>query len=736
MCTPLPVDNGQFDSQQWVLIGQGDIVQPTTSSNTTITYNAASPELSIQVGNESPSNVPVSGADHVYFMRFGTQNNVLVLNQGTDPSTHSIYFISIWFYCATSNTVSSIYGQSDMSDMPQVSSSKGIGSLFFLTYAQQTNLFGVLYRADNGTMVGPSFQIQATDGPLIASAQGNTTILIFKQMVSGPNEIGNPTIPCILPINDFYVRDWTDSATSGDDGSEPSTHPVFYETSDVWNRQSLGDGFPTATKQPASEDAIAGQTNYAYTRVWRKEAGLSDVDTQVQATYYTAVFGSGNNFSTITQETIDFPGTANTGPIVSPGNPWTAPAAVSPHYCMAVAISTPNDPMLENLDGYAPGSGVNGADSQILDENNKAQRNMAVISVPHPPIPVPHRQPKNRITFYAIIHNPSVISRDMKFHYETSTEVFDHLSDMRIEIVGSKSRPFHSGETLILPNVQPGENRWVGWSFEVSKATKDKNSILPVYFEEMVGKKVINGFVIAALFSTIDSVIKTNLILHRSAVNRIHHVSKDKKVMSELAMENQQHDSYGIDDKTYMDFLRLNVPLLEESITRIVDEFQTADPFGITGAIGSLAQAINQKEINSAAASHTAALNKIDSFMTMIQLSQGNRADILQNVRWQQYLFSIGPKLKKLDCAEIICEKSENFIYSYSKSKNKDQDFVSLMKELIIFFHKTAEVVSGGKEKLKKDVEMMEFSLNNAISLQKVHREYLLQLQAYDKGVS
>jgi hypothetical protein len=33
----------------------------------------------------------------------------------------------------------------------------------------------------------------------------------------------------IAPDQDFYVRDWTDDATHGDNGVEPSTHPVFYK---------------------------------------------------------------------------------------------------------------------------------------------------------------------------------------------------------------------------------------------------------------------------------------------------------------------------------------------------------------------------------------------------------------------------------------------------------------------------------------------------------------------------
>jgi hypothetical protein len=38
--------------------------------------------------------------------------------------------------------------------------------------------------------------------------------------------------------NDFYVRDWTNTPSSYDQGGEPSTNPTFWVTSDVWNRLS------------------------------------------------------------------------------------------------------------------------------------------------------------------------------------------------------------------------------------------------------------------------------------------------------------------------------------------------------------------------------------------------------------------------------------------------------------------------------------------------------------------
>jgi hypothetical protein len=683
--------------------------------------------VKIQVKEHSCS-IGVSGADHVYFIRIGNRDNVLVLIRKTNPSTGSSNFISVWLYCAALNSLISIYGENDLIDMPVVTSSKGIGALFLLTFIQhinitQTALFGELRRSDNGDILA-SLQRPLSDISLVAIVQNPTTVLIFKGSAGGANLLKNVRIPCILPVNDFFVRDWTESPTSSDDGSEPSIHPNFFVTSDVWNRQSLGNGFPMSTDQPASEDAIAGQTNFAYTRVWRKQSGLTDMNIEIQASYFGAIFGTGTNFSKIGQETVVFPGAYNTGPVVSPGMLWL-PSTVASHYCMAVAISTPDDPYdpyLESLYGYAPGSGTTGADSQFLNENNKAQRNMAIIQILPQHIKSPYR-----IDFYAVVHNPSVLPRNIKLQCETQKNVLSHLSDIRIEVFGKKVEPFRPGKTVILPNVQPGENRWVKLSFKLTKVHRDDSTLLPICFKEIIRNKVINGFVVAAKATTISRAINANMVWHQFALNRMHHLLKGKKVVRRLAIEDKAWGEQSEYEKTYMDFLQSQMVRLQEVVHRLI-QIYTADPFDIIKALGNLTKTIVQKEVSSAVVCHTTVLNKIHSFLTMIHLSQGDRADILQNVRWQRYLYGKILKFKGFTFAELICKKSDAFINDYPKTKNKDAAFARLMKESIAYFYETTKILRGDK-KLKKLTAIIEGRFSNAVSLQKCHREYLLRLQ-------
>src|SRR5262249_43834073 len=85
----------------------------------------------------------------------------------------------------------------------------------------------------------------------------------------------------LAAASDFYVRDWTDSATSGDTGLEPSTHTVFWETSDVWNRRANAPGKFNANDQPQSEDAQSGSggSNFAFVRVRRNAKGTAETVT-------------------------------------------------------------------------------------------------------------------------------------------------------------------------------------------------------------------------------------------------------------------------------------------------------------------------------------------------------------------------------------------------------------------------------------------------------------------------
>src|SRR6185295_4104345 len=66
----------------------------------------------------------------------------------------------------------------------------------------------------------------------------------------------------VEPANDFFVRDWTE-AGGHDPGLEPSTHPVFYTSSDVWNELTNASGSPAVNDGPPHADPVPGE-NFAF----------------------------------------------------------------------------------------------------------------------------------------------------------------------------------------------------------------------------------------------------------------------------------------------------------------------------------------------------------------------------------------------------------------------------------------------------------------------------------------
>ena len=71
-----------------------------------------------------------------------------------------------------------------------------------------------------------------------------------------------------------------------------------------------------------------------------------------------------------------------------------------------------------------------------------------------------------------------------------------------------------SGDTLVLKNMLPGENRWVGLTLKPPEGKEGET--LSVNFYEMVGNTAVNGFSIAVRPSPMSRVIHDTLELHRS----------------------------------------------------------------------------------------------------------------------------------------------------------------------------------------------------------------------------
>ena len=101
--------------------------------------------------------------------------------------------------------------------------------------------------------------------------------------------------------SDYYVRDWTDSAAVHDTGLEPSTDPVFYATSDVWNQRS--NAAPSfVADQPQNQDPQNDAGNFAFARVSRNAPGAAET---VNVEFLVAEFGTGSPYASVATTTRD-----------------------------------------------------------------------------------------------------------------------------------------------------------------------------------------------------------------------------------------------------------------------------------------------------------------------------------------------------------------------------------------------------------------------------------------------
>ncbi|MFQ5824967.1 MAG: hypothetical protein ACE5JB_13005 [bacterium] len=521
--------------------------------------------------------------------------------------------------------------------------------------------------------------------------------------------------------SDFYIRDWTDSPTSRDTGLEPSTKPAFYTTSDVWNRRSNAPAAFNANDQPQSQDPQISTlgNNFAFARVHRKATGTAKT---VTLHFLKSEFGTGSSYqnaNTTPDPTLTFAATEAVKTMTS-GYQWTLTATTSSHTCIAVEISTTNDPIVTpSLLGRAPGWPT--TDLMVINDNNKAQRNMGVYSTGG----------TGSASDYAIAHNAATYPRDMEIRYEVAPEVLEKLHKPRIEIIGDSDNSYIFGNTITLANMQPGENRWIGLTIPVPSDTRGE--LLPVEFYEIVDNMVINGFAIAAQPSTLEKVLRKNLEFHGEVFIRMAAAfnidrAKEEGQSALLLLLREK-----VSENEYIQFLQVHINTIQALFSKLLSLQGSNDPFHAQIELENLKGFVELGDANRAVPVHATFLHKLDAFLTMLQKLQGDPADILQNVRWQKDLYSKIPQLKELEFTGNLLEMSQQFILDYQSRKIDNNDYLVFIRRMLQIFRNTATELKDKNLQLEQDIFNMERNLDSPTALQKAHRGYLLKLQSLEK---
>lgn len=522
---------------------------------------------------------------------------------------------------------------------------------------------------------------------------------------------------------DFYVRDWTDNATTHDTGLEPSTHPVFYTTSDVWNRRTNSSGGFNANDQPISQDPQISSlgNNFAFARVHRNQSGSAAT---VTLHFLKSELGTGSNYqnaNTTSDPTLSFAAVELVKTMTS-GYEWTLTATTSSHTCLAVEISTSSDPYVApSVLGSAPGWPT--TDLRFINDNNKAQRNMGVYST----------SGDGSFSYFGIVHNAATFVRDIEIAYHLEPRILEMFGRPKIGVIGEEEKFYTFENELILTEMLPGENRWISLTITAPKSKTDE--LLPIIFEEIVDNMPINGFTIAARPVPLSEAILENLQFHgqnfirMDAAFRIPGSYEEGKEALNFGLKK------GISEEQYIEFLLTHIEIMHELLDELFQSRQLHDPFNIRKSIEELSSVARSKNVHRSVPVHSTLLHKMDAFMTMVQKAEGDPADILQNVRWQKDLYQKIKQLQNFDFTMELIKESEMFIHSYGMRRVSNDDYPDFIRHLMDVFRKTATIVELDNPDLMLENEIyeMERNLYSPTALQKAHRGYLIKLQTVVK---
>ncbi len=510
--------------------------------------------------------------------------------------------------------------------------------------------------------------------------------------------------------SDLYVRDWTDSDVVHDTGTEPSVRNIFYRTSDVWNRRSAAPGVfvndQAPNQNPQAGNGAAGD-NFIFARVSRNDAA---VEQEVKAHFLFAEFGTGSPF-------IDCSTTPDPSITLLPGEtaklisiPWHLHPSASTHLCIAVQVYSDDDPYLPpGLLGYTPGWPT--TDLMVINDNNKAQRNIAVWD----------GVPKTEGMVFGIIFNAATFVRDVTLRLESSNGALRKLQNALVSVPSFDIvQKFLPGSTLVLKNMLPGERRWIAFSYD-SFSVRAKET-LSVYFNEVVGETVVNGFAFDLRGVRAGNMVLPTLAFQSALFYRMAEgmdISSAGKGL-EICQQLQEADA---DAKSYLQALPTLVDIMAASLSEMWAKYRDVmDSFGVMENLRQLGEA-DATKLAAVLALHNKVLHQVDALQTMAIKGIGDLADILFTARLQRDVY----KLENLASSQRfwdLLKATEQFIQAYASEEGGVKTYVPFVKSLLDFFEITVSMLDSGVVRARYE-ELVGSLENRPEAVQKAHLNFL-----------
>jgi hypothetical protein len=568
----------------------------------------------------------------------------------------------------------------------------------------------------------------ADNTPELANFPATATVIYNRNYNSSTNQLlandNKTVIPSsidpfffkieeLAPEKDFYIRDWTISASDHDSGQEPSTYPWFFVGSDVWNRNTNTPG-TFVNDQPQTDPVNAGAgllgNNFAFARISRNNGSAAET---VNAEFLLADYGLGIPYASLGQiNPVSF-AVGDLQKVIS--LPWRLDPTASDHCCLAVQIKSVDDPFIPpGLVGYSPGWPT--SDLLVINDNNKAQRNISVV----------HVMTGMAVMHFVRVRNAAFYTRDANIKIDVQRGIKAPGPKLSIEVIDGEPRAVRSGEILSLKKMKPGENRWL--SIELADFNADEVSA--VHFLEMKNNQVVNGCSILLESASVNNVIRSIAKSQFALLYRMEYGFQFK-----IDEQVNKINSLFMSSNASMDFYLEHAPLLFLALTKLHDEINVR--YGSKAGINFdkefriLGNPFPPDQLPNILSAHVSVLQKLDALLSMHLLEEGDLACVLSNVCWQHELYSTIEALGNLKFSQEMLKTAKQFIEAYPLGKLTADDYPKLIGTFMDCLKDTAASIESQPLSLDESIAKLNNNMNSLRGLQNAHYEFLLKLNDF-----
>ena len=260
--------------------------------------------------------------------------------------------------------------------------------------------------------------------------------------------------------------------------------------------------------------------------------------------------------------------------------------------------------MPPGLLGQTPGWPT--TDLIVINDNNKAQRNMSVhyglsgIGSKH----------------YAIVRNGSMKPRDFVLRLLVADAALRGFKAPQVLAQGGeKAVPLEKETSLVIEGMEPGEARWVEFDMAAFKAKV--GTALPIDFQEVVDGQVVNGYRISIQAASTQQAVHEVALFNKAVFQRllsglkVREAGRVIKASAALAVRK----SLTLDD--YLSFMASVRDPMTISVKRYV-ESERDTGLDTTTALEQLLAALGTRSGRTTFANHVTLLNKVDVGLTLL----------------------------------------------------------------------------------------------------------------------